>query len=290
MKTACLFVTWNSEQFLDDSIGRLRQFVNPEDIIVVDNGSADHTVEALTRKYPDVTLYRLPVNTGFSGGNNVGMKAAMRDGYDAVFLLNVDTIIDEDCITPCVRALEAHPDIGVAGPVVLEAHQDGVIQCEGGRILVIRSNFPYRNRGRRFQRRDALVDVGYVLGAAMLIRREVIERIGYLDEDYFPAYVEEADFCYRAHKAGYRSVIHLGSAIRHIGEQSSGGRLKARNRVAVHRFYFAIKHSGPFSFLFASMFIAVRVFYWKCRAALWSRWPRLGRQSAARETSVRPLP
>ena len=218
LKAACLFVTWNSEPFLADSIGRLHRFVSPEDIIVVDNGSSDDTVETLRRDYPAIALYCLPVNTGFAGGNNIGLKAVVQKGYDAVILLNVDTIIDEDFIHPCLKVLEEHPDIGVVGPVVLEADRDNVIQCEGGRILAIRANFPYRKRGRRFVRREKIVDVGYVLGAAMMIRRQVIERIGYLDEDYFPAYVEEADFCYRA-REDHRSVIHLGSAIRHIGEQ-----------------------------------------------------------------------
>ena len=268
MKTACIFVTWNSAALLADSIGRLQQFITAEDIIVVDNGSSDNTIETLRQYYPGVTLICLPVNTGFSGGNNVGMKAAMHRGYDAVFLLNVDTILDEDFITPCAQALEIHADIGVIGPVVLEAYQDNVIQCEGGRIIKLTANFPYRRSGKPFHRHDALKDVGFVLGAAMMIRRELIERIGYLDEDYFPAYVEESDFCYRAAKAGFRSVIHLGAACRHIGEQSSGGRLKHNNRVAAHRFYFAIKHSGPISFFIASFGIAARAVYWKCRDAL----------------------
>jgi GT2 family glycosyltransferase len=270
MNTAFIFVTWNSQQFLGDSVGRLHSFASPQDIIVVDNGSSDDTVGTLTRDYPQVTLCRLPVNTGFSGGNNVGMRAAMAKGYDSVFLLNVDTIIEEDFIRPCLKVLAEHPDIGVVGPVVLEADRDNVIQCEGGRILPIRANFPYRKGGRGFARKDRIVDVGYVLGAAMLIRREVIGRIGYLDEDYFPAYVEEADFCYRARKAGYRSAIHQGSAIRHIGEQSSGGRLKANNRLATHRFYFAMKHSGPAALLVASIAIVARAFYWKCRDALFN--------------------
>ncbi len=268
MKTAFIFVTWNSQQFLADSIGRLQSFTSPQDIIVVDNGSRDDTVGTLARDYPQVALHRLPVNTGFSGGNNLGIRTAIAKGYDSVFLLNVDTIIDEDFIQPCLKVLADHPDIGVVGPVVLEADRNNVIQCEGGRVLPIRANFPYRRRGRPFVRKDEIVDVGYVLGAAMMVRREVIERIGYLDEDYFPAYVEEADFCYRAHLAGFRSVVHLGSAIRHIGEQSSGGRLKANNRLATHRFYFAIKHSGPVAFLAASIAIVARAVYWKCRDAL----------------------
>jgi GT2 family glycosyltransferase len=271
LKVACIFVTWNSEQFVDDSIGQAHRFVAPEDIIVVDNGSIDRTVELLNRNYPHITLHQLPLNTGFSGGNNYGMREALKSGYEAVMLLNVDTIIEEDFVTPCAQVLHDHPDVGVVGPVVLDADKDNVIQSEGGRIRLAISEFPYRNRGRTYKRRSGLTDVGYVLGAALMVRREVIERIGYLDEDYFPAYGEEADFCLRARKSGYRCVVNHGCAIRHIGEQSSGGRQKAFNRLSVHRFYFAIKHLGPNSFLLSALLIMARVFYWKCRSALFER-------------------
>lgn len=266
MKTACLFVTWNSEALIDDSIGRLHRFVAPQDIIVVDNGSRDHTVEWLEQRYPGITLHKLPINTGFAGGNNYGLRAAMQSGYDAVFLLNVDTIIDEDCIAPCVAQLAADPLIGIIGPTVLEAQPPGIIQCEGGKILPLTLNFEYHGIGREFDRRDELREVDYVLGAAMLIRRQVIEVIGYLDEDYYPAYVEEADFCYRASRAGFRSMIHRGSAIRHIGAQSSGGNYRAFNRLSRQRYYFGIKHLGPWAFLVGAFAVTARVFYWKCRA------------------------
>jgi hypothetical protein len=266
LKISCIFVTWNSRDFIDDSIGRLHASMDPSEIVVVDNGSTDGTVELLKQRYPQVTVLALPVNTGFAGGNNFGIKFALAAGYDAVFLLNVDTIIDNDFITPCIQALEAHPEVGVIGPVVLEAYQDGIIQCEGGRIIPALGDFSYRNRGRKYVCADNLIDVGYVLGAAMMIRREVIERVGYFDEDYFPAYAEEADFCYRARRAGFRCVVQQQATIRHIGEQSSGGRQKAFNRISTHRFYFAIKHLGPASFTLASLLIVARVLYWKCRS------------------------
>jgi GT2 family glycosyltransferase len=273
MKVACIFLCWNNpEKQVNDSIGRLLQFVSPQSIIVVDNGSTNHIDTYIEQKYPDVALYRLPINTGFSAGNNVGIKTALERGFDAVCLLNVDTIIDEDFIGPCAQVLQAHADIGVIGPVVLEAYQDRVVQCEGGRVLARRANFPYRKVGAHFKRSDELVDVGYVLGAAMMIRSDVIRKIGYLEEDYAPLYLDDGDYCYRTRKAGYRSVIHGGLAIRHIGAQSSGGEQKAFRRLSTNRFQFAIKYLGPGSFLVASIAIVARVMYWKCRAALIKRY------------------
>jgi GT2 family glycosyltransferase len=268
MKIAYLFVTWNSESLLTDSIGRLAERVAPSDIIVVDNGSTDGSLETVRRSWPAVRSLSLPINTGFAAGNNYGMRAALAAGYEAVFLLNVDTIVTEDFVTPCRQILERHRHIGIVGPTVLEAWDKEVIQCQGGRVRPWTLNFDYYAVGWPFARQDFHTPVGYVLGAAMLIRREVIESIGYLDEDYFPAYVEEADFCYRARLAGFGCVVHHGSAIKHIGAQSSGGRQKAFNRLSRQRFYFGVKFLGPFTFLFASALVVARVFYWKCRGVL----------------------
>lgn len=265
MKTVCLFVTWNSSKLLEDSIGKLRTISPNQAIIVVDNGSVDKGPDDIQSRWPEIELHRLPTNTGFAGGNNYGVKVALQRGYDAVFLLNVDTIIDEDFIAPCVSILEKQPEVGIVGPVVLEAFQDGVIQCAGGRIRPMILNFDSLDKGKKFIRREKLCEVGYVLGAAMLVRRAVFEQVGFFDEDYFPAYVEEADLCYRAKRAGYRSVVFHGCGIRHIGQQSSGGGLNAFNRMSKNRFYFAIKHLGPLAFLCGAMSVTLLVFSWKLR-------------------------
>ncbi len=268
MKTAGLFITWNSAPFLADSIGRLRSVAPSVPVIVVDNGSTDGTPALIRENWPEVRLIEPTHNTGFAGGNNIGLKAALEADFEAVFLLNADIIVEEDFITPCVARLVADPGIGIIGPTVLEAHPAGVIQCEGGQIIPHTLNFDYHRIGQPFERSDELAPVSYVLGAAMLIRTDVIRRIGYLDEEFYPAYVEEADFCYRAAQAGFRSVVHRGSAIRHIGAQSSGGKQRAFNRLSRQRFYFGIKHLGPFAFLIGSIAVVARVFYWKCRAHL----------------------
>jgi len=266
--TACLVVTWNSSTFLENSIGRLQAFAAPADIWVVDNGSSDGTPDRIRTSYPGVNLISLPVNTGFAGGNNCGMKAILAAGYRNIFLLNADTIVDEDILTRCNSILADNPNVGIAGPTILEAEPPGIIQSEGGRIRAWTLNFEYFRRGEVFHRRDEIVDVGYVLGAGMMIRRGVIAEIGYFDEDYYPAYVEEADLCHRARKAGWRCVVDRGSALRHIGEQSSGGALKAFDRLSVRRFYFGIKHLGPFTFALAAALVVARVFFWKCRFSL----------------------
>jgi len=272
MNIAALFVTWNSVVFIDDSIGRLVKIFPSEDIIVVDNGSSDGTVEAVRTKYPGVRLHTLPVNTGFSGGNNYGLRIAMKDRYDAVCLLNIDTIIEEDFIAPCSRLLEAAPSIGIIGPTVLEATPENIIQCEGGRIRAWTLDFSYRRQGETYIREDKWVEVGYVLGAAMIIRRKVIESIGILDEDYFPAYVEETDFCYRAKMAGYASVVYKGSSIKHIGGQSAGSRQKAFNRISTHRYLFALKFMNPLMFFTGAMAITARAVYWKSRSLMFERF------------------
>jgi hypothetical protein len=268
MKVACLFLTWNSSAHIRESIGRLVALFPREAVIVVDNGSEDNTAGLLEKSFPGITLLRLPVNAGFSGGNNWGIKAALNLGYEAVFLLNADIIVETDFISPCVQVLSDNPDIGVVGPTVLEPNATEIIQCEGGRIRRATLNFDYHNRGKRYVPRDELAEVDYVLGAAMLIRAELFRCIGGLDEDYNPAYVEEADFCYRARRAGFRCVISRGCYVRHIGPMSASNRQKAFDRISVRRFYFGIKHSGPLAFFWGAQLIVARVLYWKTRSHL----------------------
>jgi len=261
MKIAVIIVTWNSIKFLDNSIGKIAKYSS--DIYVIDNGSRDGTPEYIKKNYPNVNLIELPVNVGFSIANNYGIKIAFNNGFDGVFLINVDTIIDEDIINPLEQILENDKDIGIIGPVVVEADAPDIIQSNGGKFHLWCLSFPYSDRGKIFERRNGILLVDYVLGAAMLIRRELYELIGGFDEDYFPAYVEEVDLCFRAHQKGFKCAIHQGVRIRHIGKQSSGGRDKEFQRMMRNHFLFAIKHLGALRFFFSSFIISLRVLYYK---------------------------
>lgn len=259
MKTAIIIVNWNGRELTQQCLEGLALWEPSAQIYVVDNGSTDGSSDHIKCNFPSINLITSPTNLGFGGGNNLGIKRALEDGYDAVFLLNNDTIIDE----PFLEIIESQcvsPSIGVIGPVVVDGYDPGTIQCRGGRVSLHFSSFPYLGQGEIFVKSNMISEVGYVLGAAMLVKKEVFEAIGMFDQEYFPAYVEEADLCYRAKLSGFGSYISHSARIRHIGGQSSGGSDSEFRRMMKNRFLFAVKHGNAFQFLTSSLVIALRVF------------------------------
>jgi GT2 family glycosyltransferase len=229
-------------------------------VYVVDNGSTDGSPEAVRSEFPAVNLIECPVNSGFATGNNLGIAHAIRDGADAVFLLNNDTIIDEPFVEPCLAELERDDGVGVVGPVVVEGRNPSVVQSAGGTWNLWTVYMPFRNRNKIFARSSQIDSVDWVLGAAMLIRVSMLPRVGGpLDPEYFPAYVEEADLCYRAKLGGYSCRIVHSVRVRHLGGQSAGSMRIAFQRMMANRFRFALKHSSAPKFFVAAAVITARV-------------------------------
>lgn len=268
MKIGIVVLSWNSFDMLDVCLLGLKKH-EQHPVYVVDNGSVDGSPGKIQEKHPQVVLIRSPGNLGFAEGCNVGIRKALADGCDAIFLLNNDTIIDEPFADKCAALLEADASIGVVGPVIVEGHEPDKIQCRGGRMTLWNLHFPFLGRGECYTKSERRDEVDWVLGAAMLIKREVFEAAGgLLDPEFYPAYVEEAELCYRARKAGYRSVITFGARVRHIGRQSAGGFRNAFRRMMCNRFLFGVKHLGVFRYAIASQVIVVRVIVEKLREVL----------------------
>ena len=268
MKTGVVVLSWNSCEMNDQCLaGLLKHESHP--VYVVDNGSTDGSPEELAKNYPGVTLICSPGNLGFAEGCNVGIRRALADGCDAIFLLNNDTIIDEGFLDGCIETFNKDERIGIVGPVIVEGYEPDAVQCSGGKLSLWNLDFPFRGRGKTYKRSDSYEVVDWVLGAGMMIKKEVFEKSGgLLDPEFYPAYVEEAEFCYRAKKAGYKSAICHGVRIRHIGRQSSGGYKNAFRRMMANRFLFGIKHLGVVKFFTAGSYILLRVLLEKIRG----RW------------------
>jgi GT2 family glycosyltransferase len=258
MKTAIIIVNWNGRELTQQCLEGLSLWEPNVAIYLVDNGSTDGSVAHLSSLFPSVIVIESSTNLGFGGGNNLGIEKALEDGFDAVFLLNNDTIIDE----PFLEIIESQsddPSIGIIGPVVVDGYGPETIQCRGGAISLSFSSFPYLGQGEVFAKTNIVSEVGYVLGAAMLIKKEVFDSIGMFDQEFFPAYVEEADLCYRARLRGFRSYISHSVRIRHIGGQSSGGSDSEFRRMMKNRFLFAIKHASAVQFVLSALVISARI-------------------------------
>lgn len=194
---------WNGEKWIRPCLAALvRQAETAPfalEAIVVDNGSQDSGPDIVKRDFPGVRLLRNQDNLGFAGGCNVGLAEA---AGDVLVLLNQDTVVRPLWLTGLVDAVD-NPGVGVAGSLALLA--DGAtIQHAGGVVdwpLGVARHLGYGERHNN--RLDAAADVPFVTGASLAMRKEVLERIGLLDEDFFPGYYEDVDFCWRARDAGY---------------------------------------------------------------------------------------
>jgi GT2 family glycosyltransferase len=226
-----LIVNWNTRDLLLDclrSLAAARLAVSHE-IIVVDNASVDGSADAVARDYPEARLLRNDENVGFAAANNQAYRASS-GGF--VLLLNSDTLVPEGSLERMVAYMEMHPQMGVLGPRL--EYEDGTFQISALRftlpwdVYYEFARFPRRLQPRAQQAPRRLIplsaseatSVEYVMGAALLIRRTVVERIGLMDEGYF-MYAEEVDWCFRARAAGC-DVCYLPTAtVTHLGGRST---------------------------------------------------------------------
>lgn len=177
------------------------------EIIVVDNGSTDNTADLVQQNFPQVRLISTGKNLGFAGGNNVGIKAT---DADIVILLNDDTTVEPNMVSEIARFAASDPDVGVIGCKIL--YPDGqTIQHAGAAVLPNGLTRHYGYGERDEGQYDRIFDVAYVTGAAIAIKREVLDKLGLLDAGYYPIYFEEVEYCERARRAGFR-VVYLPSA------------------------------------------------------------------------------
>ncbi len=190
------------------------------EIIVGDNGSDKNEAEILSKKFTDkkINFVRFPKNLGFCGGNNTILKT-IKDEY--VVLLNNDVIVPPAWLLPLIKTMEENSSVAVVQPKILWAKNKQYFDYSGacGGFIDI-FGYPF-TRGRIFDtiekdkgQYDSCVDIFWASGAAMMIRRDVLDKVGYFDERFFN-YMEEIDLCFRIHQLGLRVVCQPKSYVYH---------------------------------------------------------------------------
>lgn len=235
-------------------------------IIVLDNGSSDGSVEAIAADFPAVAVIRLPQNLGYAGNNNVGIAAALAEGADWVFVLNEDTVVAPVCLSQLLAAAESDSSIGILGPLVYHADEPGVIQSAGGwfdsRWRAGHAGANEDDRGQFCEPRD----VAWISGCAILVRRQVVETVGALDERFF-YYWEEIEWCLRARNAGCRAVHVPAAKLWHKGvarDYRPGPDVTYYN--TRNRLLLLSKHHAPLAAWFDAVFQTCRtVVSWSVR-------------------------
>jgi N-acetylglucosaminyl-diphospho-decaprenol L-rhamnosyltransferase len=295
MSLTIVIVNYRSADLVIDCLASLAPQIDetPDaQVIVTDNLSGDGSVERLRSAISKhgwsrwATLTPLPTNGGFAAGNN----AAIRPLFETpggeppryVLLLNPDTVVRPSGVAQLVGFMDAHPEVGIAGSQL--EYPDGEQQASRFRFPTILGEVESNSRLRLVSRLFAKCAVApplvshphsidWVAGASMIVRREVFEAIGYLDEEYF-LYYEEVDFCLRARRAGWPCWYVPESRVVHLVGQSSGvtnlrepPRRRPRYWFESRRRYFVKNHGRAYAFL-ADVAYALSFGAWRVRRAL----------------------
>jgi GT2 family glycosyltransferase len=215
-KVAIIILNWNNKADTLDCLRSLQGIDYPAyETIVVDNGSMDDSVSAIKLQYPGLALVETKKNLGFAGGNNEGIKLALQKDADYVLLLNNDTVVDSKFLDRLVDAAERSPDAGIVGPKIYYFKEPDRIWFAGGKINYRSGNTSHIGELELDEGQyDEVRDTDFITGCAMLIRRKVLDDIGFLDDRMF-LYYEDSDFCARAHRHGYRIRFVPSSRIWH---------------------------------------------------------------------------
>jgi GT2 family glycosyltransferase len=210
--------SWNGRALLEVVLPSLAaQSLAPLEVIVVDNGSGDGTVEWLRSAWPSVVVEALPENVGFAAGVNRGIARA-RGEY--VALINNDIELDPGCLRELVGALERDPGAGSAAAKMLRYHDRGVIDATGdtlrwsGIALQRGQNEPDRGQYDREER------VFSACGGAALYRRVALDEVGWFDQAFF-AYLEDVDWGFRAQLRGLGCVYAPAAVAYHMGSATT---------------------------------------------------------------------
>lgn len=225
-----IIVNWNGLQYLRECLDSLlfQSYQNFE-LILVDNASKDKSVEFVESEYPSVTIIKNNENLGFAAGTNIGIYHSKGE---IIALFNQDAMADKEWLSILVQELINNDDIAaVAGKVYYRSDKYPI-----GSIFSTWSKIdPYSAKPSNFFRDEYKAEVDYLTGCAMLVKRDVINKIGPLDTDYF-LYFEETDWCARMIRAGYRLLYIPDAIVWHVVSGSiENSQLKTwymmRNRV-----------------------------------------------------------
>ncbi len=227
---AVIILNWNGEKLLREFLPSVVANTDTSiaDVIVADNGSTDGSRELLRKEFPQVKLLEFDENLGFAGGYN---RALRETGYRYTLLLNSDVETPAGWLTPLHDFMEAHPDAAACQPKILSYKQKEKFEYAGAAGgFIDRNGYPYC-RGRIFDtveddnsQYDTPIEVFWATGAALMVRTDLYEKAGGLDERFF-AHMEEIDLCWRLLLMGHTLWCVPASHVYHLG----GGSLPAAN-------------------------------------------------------------
>ncbi|MCW6511347.1 glycosyltransferase family 2 protein [Lichenifustis flavocetrariae] len=277
---------WNGRDLLLACLHSLeKQVYRDHRVYVVDNGSSDGSVAAVTAEFPEVVLISLPENLGFARAMNIGF-ARCAGAY--LVALNNDTTVDVNWLKALMSVMERCPEIDFAVSMILCHDDPAIIDCIGDGFGWAGLSFKIADRAPYSDQFDEPFEVLSACAAAAIYRRQVIEATGGFDESFF-AYMEDVDLSLRARLAGFRCFAIPAAVVHHVGSASTGGDTSAFSiRMTAKNLIFVLGKTipSPLVFLMLPLVVAAQILLlFLCLTT--SRFPGLRRNLGAYASGLR---
>lgn len=253
-----IILSWNTRQMLGQCIESIYKSINniTYEIIVVDNASSDGSTEFIEKKFPQVRLIKNKENLGFAKANNIGIRVSI---CRYVSLINSDVIVQDGCIEKLVEFMDKNPSAGLAGPRILNPNGSLQVSCRHFpslwnnlcQVLGFNKLFPksvfFSEPFMKYWSHDETRKIDALSGCFWMVRREALDEVGLLDEDFF-FYGEDIDWCRRFHNAGWNVVFYPGAeAIHYHGASSSNAPVRFYIEMQKADLQYWRKHHGRLS-------------------------------------------
>lgn len=255
-KVFIIILNYNGRSTIKECLVGVFQSDYPNlEVIVVDNNSQDGSFELAKNYFPKARFIKNEKNVGFAAGNNIGIRFALEKMADYIFLLNNDAVVFKNTLSELIKIARKRESekMGIFSPVIFKGNSKN-IWFAGGKIDWLRMRAVHKNKPQATSYK--LQATSYVSGCAMLIKKEVFKKIGLLDENFF-LYYEDADFCWRARKEGFKSAIVVGASVKHY-EKSEENKIAKTYWLVVSGIYFFRKNTPFFLKPWITVYLAAR--------------------------------
>ncbi len=239
-----IIINWKCAEETCACLASLIPTIDPATVIVIDNGSADGSVELIRARFPAVTLLPTDANLGFAKAANIGIAHALARGADAVLLLNNDTTVAPDTVARLAEQLASSEQIGVLSAKIFLTDQPGQLWSVGG--VYCNHNAIDLGAGELDQGQYDHAQLDFVYGCAMLLSARMLYAVGGFDERFF-MYYEDVDLCLRAGAAGFQVALAPAAHVWHLGSRSTSAKpgLKLYYEARSRQLFYAKHLSGP---------------------------------------------
>lgn len=249
-KIYCVILNWNGKKFLKNCLDSvLSSSYKKLKVVLVDNASTDGSVDFVEKNYKKVIVLKNRANLGWTGGNNRGVKFALKQGADAVFILNNDTTISANCILNLAKTLFSDKSTGIVGPKIYfsdKGRRTKKISFAGGkftsnRYFGVHIGINRIDKGQYSKTKKT----DFITGAAICVKREVFESVGLFDDRYF-IYYDEADFCMKARRKGFTSIFVPAAVVYHEFSGTVSVNSPFQRYYTTRNHYLFVEQNAPF--------------------------------------------